>query len=175
MSQDMGGIHCSQCVKEGRSSSLSLGGAFTTAMFTHSWIDEDGRYHHHDPNGQSISFRCSNGHSGFISRERPCPAGDMGSDWRVSVHEYAVVVIASHAHQNWMPVYMSGGGWDSPLDHPGEYVEIWGPIEVFEVNVEKEAIRILDYERIKSRTLTVAGNSASYGPVQSADEQVSIL
>lgn len=55
---------CEQCKQEGKRSQINVGGAgVSTAMAVRYFYDEEGRYHAHDPNSLTITFRCTNGHS----------------------------------------------------------------------------------------------------------------
>lgn len=67
-------MKCPACVKAGQQSTLTH--RYTTGMFTHSYYDEDGVYHFHDPNRHFGIYECSGGHRVGISRLEPCPAED---------------------------------------------------------------------------------------------------
>jgi hypothetical protein len=64
---------CETCKSLGLNSTISVGPIFTTLMASYSFYDENGEYHHHDPNKIITSLRCSNGHSFETSKTTPCP------------------------------------------------------------------------------------------------------
>lgn len=67
-------MKCSDCVKEGKASKLyPPTGDFSTAMGSHPYYDEKGRYHRHDPNLHSEEWSCSNGHRWVESSIDACP------------------------------------------------------------------------------------------------------
>ena len=68
-------MKCSACEKEGKRSIVQQGGTFSTLMGVHQYYDEDGKYHCHDPNTHTTSFRCSNGHDFGESRNNECWCG----------------------------------------------------------------------------------------------------
>ena len=55
-------MKCPQCVKEGKKSHINVGTSTTTLMYCPPYYDEDGKYHHHDPNYVTTNYTCSNGH-----------------------------------------------------------------------------------------------------------------
>lgn len=55
-------MKCPECVEQGEKSFVSVGSSWTTCMGVSSYYDEDGNYHHHDPNYTTIGYRCSRGH-----------------------------------------------------------------------------------------------------------------
>ena len=55
-------MKCPQCQKEGEKSTVAVGCSHTTLMCTHSFYDEDGKLHHHDPNTTNTNYSCSRGH-----------------------------------------------------------------------------------------------------------------
>lgn len=64
---------CEKCKAAGKRSIVKIGGGVSTAMCGHSYYDEDGHYHNHDPNHTTWSLRCSNGHVGRQTVGRGCP------------------------------------------------------------------------------------------------------
>jgi hypothetical protein len=68
-------VKCPKCVEEGVKSRVRLDSYSTsTLMCDHSFYDEDGKYHYHDPNKRSQGARCSNGHSFYITTTPGCGA-----------------------------------------------------------------------------------------------------
>lgn len=65
-------MKCPTCVEEGNKSIVSVGGSITTAMASHQFYDENGKYHLHDPNTSSTQYRCSNGHDWTESSKNKC-------------------------------------------------------------------------------------------------------
>lgn len=55
-------MKCPECVKENKKSFVNVGMSMTTAMYAAPFYDEEGKYHHHDPNTTSTEYSCSNGH-----------------------------------------------------------------------------------------------------------------
>lgn len=55
-------MKCPQCESTGMRSQVFPGPRYTTLMSSHSYYDEDGRLHHHDPNVSTTQYKCSNGH-----------------------------------------------------------------------------------------------------------------
>lgn len=68
-------MKCPTCVNEGTKSTLSVGMSITTSMYFSPFYDEDGKYHHHDGNTTTTSYRCSNGHEFSDSRTGSCWCG----------------------------------------------------------------------------------------------------
>ena len=75
---------CPVCQLEGRLSTVSLmasGLEFieTTAytrLPTEAYWDEQGRFHVHDSNVTTVTYRCSHGHPFYQLHQSPCPLGD---------------------------------------------------------------------------------------------------
>ena len=67
---------CKICKEQGLKSNV-YGGDFgiTTAMYCEPYYDEDGKRHHHDMNGTSSDYRCSNGHSFYKVSYKKCACG----------------------------------------------------------------------------------------------------
>ena len=63
---------CKLCQAEGRTSRIDVRGGPTTAMTSSYFYDEEGRYHAHDPNKQTIVFACTNGHTWVDATEDKC-------------------------------------------------------------------------------------------------------
>jgi hypothetical protein len=64
---------CETCKAEGKLSRVYADGANTTCMGYSAFYDEVGRYHYHDPNVTSASYRCSGGHTWVKGITSPCP------------------------------------------------------------------------------------------------------
>ena len=62
-------MKCPKCVEEGEKSRVYEYPGGTTLMGTHSYYDEDGKWHHHDPNYTNVNYRCTNDHV-WSSKER---------------------------------------------------------------------------------------------------------
>ncbi len=58
-------MKCPECLKEGKRSRVYVGESSTTAMRTFSYYDEDGEFHHDDPNITTTSYSCSEGHNWY--------------------------------------------------------------------------------------------------------------
>jgi hypothetical protein len=55
---------CPVCAESGMRSRVFVpGGSVVTLMATQDYYDEDGRFHHHDPNSRTRQFTCSEGHA----------------------------------------------------------------------------------------------------------------
>lgn len=83
-------MKCPLCVQQGKRSVLRLpGGGMSTLMCSHSYYDEDGNYHHHDPNICSQTGRCSNGHIVRMRYGNRCaaPGCTYGNDATVTAKE----------------------------------------------------------------------------------------
>lgn len=64
---------CEQCQQEDKTSEIDVGtGAVSTAMAVRYFYDTEGRYHAHDPNWVTITFRCSNGHEWAETSQDKC-------------------------------------------------------------------------------------------------------
>lgn len=66
---------CPSCLSEGKKSLVYPGMASTTLMYCAPFYDEDGKYHHHDANTTTSSYRCSNGHEWAESSGGSCWCG----------------------------------------------------------------------------------------------------
>lgn len=67
-------MKCEKCVEAGLRSFVYPGITFVTSMISQSFYDEDGIYHHHDPNWHSSSWSCSQGHRWEVRSLHPCSA-----------------------------------------------------------------------------------------------------
>lgn len=65
-------MKCEKCVAEGKRSTVTDHGGMTTCMGTHSFYDEDGAHHFHDPNGHTRTYECSNGHRLSVTTYSQC-------------------------------------------------------------------------------------------------------
>lgn len=63
---------CEQCKQDGKTSRVSRGLTYVTAMGYDQYYDENGKEHFHDPNKRTTSFACSNGHQFEITRIPKC-------------------------------------------------------------------------------------------------------
>lgn len=63
---------CPECEKTGQKSKVYGGFGLTTAMFSPGYYDEDGNYHHHDPNTTTSKYNCSNGHDFTVVSHKLC-------------------------------------------------------------------------------------------------------
>lgn len=61
---------CSQCVAEGKRSSIREGLGTRTLVYCAPFYDEDGKYHIHDMNMNYKAYSCSNGHTWNAVKER---------------------------------------------------------------------------------------------------------
>lgn len=66
---------CQQCKKKEKKSNVYIGSSYSTAMCVHSYYDENGEYHSHDPNIRSTSYSCSNNHSWVAKSSGSCWCG----------------------------------------------------------------------------------------------------
>ncbi len=74
-------IKCPSCTERGLRSILQQSVFSTTDMVAHSYIDEDGISHYHDPNEHGRWFDCSNGHKIHVFRpKKVCGCSNMESD-----------------------------------------------------------------------------------------------
>ena len=55
-------FRCPKCQKEGKKSTVYVGGSLSTAAFFPPFYDAEGRRHHHDGNSCTTSYSCSKGH-----------------------------------------------------------------------------------------------------------------
>jgi hypothetical protein len=73
-------MKCPECEKEGeRSCVYDLGGR-TTLMGWMPFYDEDGRYHSHDLNETTHSYRCSRGHYWEVTSPPPVCAACLAAE-----------------------------------------------------------------------------------------------
>lgn len=68
-------MKCSTCIEEGKRSQVSSLGGTRTLMHAHSFYDEDGEHHYHDPNTETANYRCSEGHEWQESSKGSCWCG----------------------------------------------------------------------------------------------------
>ena len=73
-------MKCPKCVEEGEKSQVYPGLTSVTCMGYQPYYDEEGKFHRHDPNWHSSSFRCSRGHEWTRSWKAGCGACDYGKD-----------------------------------------------------------------------------------------------
>ena len=67
---------CPKCEKEYFLSKVIVpSSGLTTAMCDHDFYDENGKFHHHDMNGMSRTFHCTEGHTGTIVTYQECWCG----------------------------------------------------------------------------------------------------
>lgn len=66
-------VKCPECAAQDQRSRIYPGCTVVTAMCTDYYYDEDGVFHHHDPNVRSTDYTCSNGHRWFDSVIPECP------------------------------------------------------------------------------------------------------
>lgn len=70
-------MKCPFCEKEDKKSELESHGSSTTALGGYrTYYDEDGNYHHHDPNTILTTYTCSQGHKFGVRKARRCPNPD---------------------------------------------------------------------------------------------------
>jgi len=69
-------MKCPKCVEEGKKSTLSSNGGFTTAMKVLGYYDEEGNCH---SNIHSRTYYCSNNHSFQVKGRSGCRA--KGCEW----------------------------------------------------------------------------------------------
>lgn len=65
-------MKCNQCEIESKKSTIQIGMSFTTAMMWHSYYDENGNLHNHDPNTTTTEYKCSNGHEWKLHHRSQC-------------------------------------------------------------------------------------------------------
>ena len=53
---------CPVCKEQGLKSRVYERGCSSTLMATHTWYDEEGRFHYENPNRTICNYTCSNGH-----------------------------------------------------------------------------------------------------------------
>lgn len=71
---------CSKCKEEGRTSRVYGGGGFKTLMGWQPYYDEKGVLHSHDPNKETMGYKCSNGHVIKVEGYASCPNCDYAKD-----------------------------------------------------------------------------------------------
>ncbi len=69
-------MKCPECIETDQQSNVYPGSTTVTLMGYQTYYDEDGVYHHHDPNRHTTGYSCSNGHQWQKSVAPQCPAGD---------------------------------------------------------------------------------------------------
>jgi len=67
-------MRCPECLEAGERSKVFSGAEVATLMSVTNFYDEDGAWHHHDPNAYTTHFRCSRDHSWESSRKKECSA-----------------------------------------------------------------------------------------------------
>ncbi len=72
-------MKCPTCVEEGKKSRVTTGHGSTTLMGFTPYYDEDGVYHSHDANRETLQNLCSQGHAGKLIAAKSCPGCDWGS------------------------------------------------------------------------------------------------
>jgi len=78
-------MKCEKCVSEGEQSSIQApAGGVSTAIASAPYYDNEGIYHHHDPNSFTSAYSCSRGHRWVRSTRSGCPAGDYEGTVEVS-------------------------------------------------------------------------------------------
>lgn len=70
---------CPECKSNGEKSNVYPGGSQRTLMYFPPYYDENGKYHNHDSNTTTTSYRCSNGHNWSDKRRGSCWCG-WGAD-----------------------------------------------------------------------------------------------
>jgi len=73
-------MKCVECVAEGKRSKVNIGMTTVTAAGIHSFYDEDGNIHVHDPNIRSTQYSCSEGHTWTDQRRSECVRCDYGKE-----------------------------------------------------------------------------------------------
>lgn len=68
-------MRCPECAEAGRRSRVFPLGGTRTLMHARPFYDEDGKFHHHDPNTDTQSYRCSEGHEWQESSKGSCWCG----------------------------------------------------------------------------------------------------
>jgi len=53
---------CPVCKEHGLKSRVYEVGCMSTLLATHTWYDEEGRFHYENPNRTTCNYTCSNGH-----------------------------------------------------------------------------------------------------------------
>lgn len=72
-------VICAECKNSGQRSRVNDYGTIGTLLAYHAYYDEDGRYHSHNPNRLTKSYRCSKGHTWKVSTYNTCPQEDYPS------------------------------------------------------------------------------------------------
>lgn len=66
-------VKCPECVKAGlRSQVMQVGASLRTLMGSFPYYDSKGRYHDHDPNVTSTSYKCGRGHEWTEKTTKKC-------------------------------------------------------------------------------------------------------
>lgn len=78
---------CPKCKELGQKSTITIGPAYTTAMYCPPYYDEDGKLHSHDYNKTSEVYNCSQGHTINVTRSTRCPNCYFGNDTVTKVYE----------------------------------------------------------------------------------------
>lgn len=67
---------CNNCAEEGETSRLFIGAGTVTVAYSAPFYDENGIYHHHDPNWTTTTCNCSRGHKFTVRTKQGClPCG----------------------------------------------------------------------------------------------------
>ena len=66
-------MRCEQCKVDGLRSTMRSGGSSMTLMGGHEYYDEGGRFHVHDPNITTTSWKCDYGHVTLQKSTHKCP------------------------------------------------------------------------------------------------------
>jgi hypothetical protein len=66
---------CEVCQKEGRKSTIQVGGSSKTCVHCPPFYDEEGAYHCHDRNTTTTDYCCSNGHAWVKQSTGSCWCG----------------------------------------------------------------------------------------------------
>lgn len=67
---------CPECAKEGKTSYVYPGAAYSTLMMYKHFFDKQGREHCHDPNWTTTHYSCSNGHRWTEEHRPKCWCGE---------------------------------------------------------------------------------------------------
>lgn len=54
---------CPECAWEGKTSIVFVGESSVTLLYSKSFYDTFGSYHHHDPNWYTTKYTCTKGHA----------------------------------------------------------------------------------------------------------------
>lgn len=72
-------MKCEECGKLGKTSTIGIGSSIVTSAGISQYYDEEGNYHHHDPNVSSTDYHCSNGHSWVVKSKHTCESCRRGT------------------------------------------------------------------------------------------------